>query len=91
MVFDVGANEGNTSTEFRRLLPDCEIHAFEPDPVVYEKLVVRTSRYPRVELNNVAVGSACGSQTFKLYTHPHRNSFLEPGSRWLALMSFRYG
>ena len=82
VVFDVGANEGDTATGFKRWFPDCEIHAFEPDPAAYGTLKERMRRYPRVELNNVAVGSACGSQTFKLYTSSQLNSFLDPAESW---------
>src|SRR3990167_6059340 len=39
VIFDVGANIGDYSDEVSRLKPGIAIHAFEPDPRAFEKLI----------------------------------------------------
>ncbi len=42
-VLDVGANEGQSFTRLRRLLPEARIHCFEPVPTTFSKLVKLTN------------------------------------------------
>ena len=39
IVFDVGANQGQTIDFFLRINPSCEIYAFEPNRKLYHLLV----------------------------------------------------
>lgn len=41
-----------------------KIHAFEPDAVSFKELQKNTTRFPNVELHNVATGDQAGSITF---------------------------
>src|SRR5688500_16227435 len=38
IVFDVGANVGQSVRRFSRLLPGCEVYAFEPAPSAFAQL-----------------------------------------------------
>jgi FkbM family methyltransferase len=37
-VLDIGANIGQSSYAFRKIFPSSEIHAFEPNPIIFEVL-----------------------------------------------------
>lgn len=32
VIFEIGANNGSDSADFCRVMPNCELHCFEPDP-----------------------------------------------------------
>ena len=59
VVFDVGANEGQTISEFRRHLERLTIHAFEPGDA-FSELEKRTAGIPDLHLNNFALGENLG-------------------------------
>lgn len=48
IVFDVGAHRGYIVTKFRKLIPDCTVHAFEPFPDSFSRLAERNASDPRV-------------------------------------------
>jgi FkbM family methyltransferase len=79
VIFDVGANVGDTIEAFRAVMPQVEIHAFEPGPDTFRKLQERCSAMPNLFLNGVAMGAAPATAEFVEYTDPHMSSFLEPG------------
>lgn len=63
-IFDIGANVGAASLYFHALYPDAIIHAFEPDPDIYTKLVERTKDIPQIVTHKYALGAADGIATF---------------------------
>jgi len=68
VIFDVGANVGQTIDALRKLFPSPTIHAFEPGRAAFDKLLQTHSKMPRVHLNNLAPnpGDKCFLRT------PHR-------------------
>jgi FkbM family methyltransferase len=56
-VFDVGANRGAYTDLVLKLLPDAQVHAFEPNPAVYEQLKTRFASEPRVRCLRLALGA----------------------------------
>jgi len=62
VVFDCGANIGMATLFFKWLYPDCEIHAFEPDPETFGVLSENVSRNKLrdVSLHNVALVATAG-------------------------------
>ncbi len=46
LVFDVGANVGDTVHQYRTLFPAATIHAFEPFPDVHRRLADRFAADP---------------------------------------------
>ena len=79
LVFDCGANIGLATLFFTWLHPDCEIHAFEPDPVTFQALSdnVRRNRLTNVHLYNIALADTAGPLDF----------FVPAGSDGSPLMS----
>lgn len=58
VVFDVGANIGETAAAYRAMLPTSTIHCFEPSPGTFRELTANVSG--KVHLVNAAVGAAPG-------------------------------
>ncbi|MDP3174185.1 MAG: FkbM family methyltransferase [Phenylobacterium sp.] len=77
MIFDIGANEGQSLKLFTTLFPRSEIHAFEPDPAAFA-LASRGVR-PGVHLHPFAMGETDSEMQFNHYTGSDMSSFLEPG------------
>jgi FkbM family methyltransferase len=83
IVFDVGANVGQTISRFRNFLTNPTIHAFEPSHQTYLQLRNNTAAIPNVRLNNFALGSKRGSLPFNENNFSTMSSFLELGdSGW---------
>ena len=75
VVFDVGANEGQTIEEYRERYPNSIIHAFEPDPVSFKKMKENTSEQLNLFYNNNALGKMLEKK--ELFQNPYDliNSF----------------
>src|SRR5262245_56822115 len=84
VVFDVGANEGQSIYRFRSQFPPCVIHSFGPSPTTFEILGQQAARLKDVYLWNCALGSAPGQ--IKLLENS--NSLM---SSFLPLSEFGWG
>jgi len=54
VVFDVGANEGQTAAHYVRAFPSAQIYSFEPVAATYKSLVQRVSKCQRVRTFQLA-------------------------------------
>lgn len=61
VIFDVGANIGQSSIWFLKSFPPATIYAFEPFRVVYEQLKKQLGGEPRVHCRQCAIGAADGT------------------------------
>ena len=64
IVFDVGANQGQTIDFFLRINPFCEIYAFEPNRKLYHLLVEKYKKQPNVKLFMLGISDVSGLKTF---------------------------
>lgn len=66
-IIDCGANIGLSICYFKSLYPHAVIHAFEPDPTAYEKLVsnIKENRFKDVHTYNAAVWIEEGELAFE--------------------------
>jgi FkbM family methyltransferase len=78
VVFDVGANRGQTIEHFRGVFAHPVIHAFEPGLETFSELQRSRAGIPDVHLNNVALGARAESRTFIQNQFDNMSSFLEP-------------
>ena len=78
LVFDVGANRGQTIEHFRNAFARPIIHAFEPGLDTFAELQRGHAVLPDLHLNNVALGSRAESRTFLHNELDNMSSFLEP-------------
>lgn len=77
MIFDVGANVGDMSELFRTMFSRSTIHAFEPQPAVFDVLTKRFGATEGVVLNRLALGEQAGEAV--LYqNNNHQTSSLLP-------------
>ena len=60
VIVDCGAHDGSDTCETARLWPQATIHAFEPVPSVFEKLMRSTLEYPCIQCHPVALAEADG-------------------------------
>ena len=79
VLFDIGANSGQSVRTFKDLFPTSLIYSFEPSPTVYEQLVENVKVYDDVRTNNSAVGSASGEQILLENSNSDMSSFMRPG------------
>ena len=63
VILEVGANRGQTTVEFLRVMPRATIYAFEPDPRAIAKFR-RDVAHPNVRLFECAIGSSVGTIAF---------------------------
>lgn len=78
IIFDVGANIGQSVKRFKHLIPQSEIHSFEPGPAAYRLLRKNVDSYGDVCLNNLALGSSNGEKTLLENSQSDMSSFLQP-------------
>ena len=67
VIFDVGANEGQSVEYYKSLFPNCVIHCFEPDVDTFKILSENCKNLDNVYLNNYGIGSETNELEF--YKH----------------------
>ncbi|WP_047547843.1 FkbM family methyltransferase [Psychroserpens sp. Hel_I_66] len=77
VLFDIGANIGQTVKDFKEVFDSCSIQAFEPSAESFEILKQNTSSYKNLNLWNLGVGSSIGELILNEYVHSNTNSFLD--------------
>jgi FkbM family methyltransferase len=63
VVFDVGANVGQSALNYLSQFPQAEIYSFEPVPATFEKLVAATRPFGRVHPYKFGMGREPGQTT----------------------------
>ncbi len=61
VIFDVGANVGQSAVAFADVFPEAAIYTFEPVASVYRALAANLADRPRVQAFNSALGRRAGS------------------------------
>ena len=77
MLFDVGANRGQTIERLRKTFAHPVIHAFEPGRRTFAELERRMSGIADLHLNNLALGERAESRTLYDTDPPDMTSLLE--------------
>lgn len=68
VIFDVGANRGQSIRFFKRLFPESTIYGFEPSARVFSVLQNNFNDKPKIKLFELALGSIPGESV--LFEHP---------------------
>lgn len=76
MIFDVGANEGQTAVELARAFPRAAVHSFEPFNQAFEALQRAAQPFKNIKPVNLALGDAPSSQTLFVNKSSPTNSLL---------------
>lgn len=88
MLFDVGANRGQTIHKFRDAFPRATIHAFEPAPEVYRALVREYGDPPITVIHQCALGVQTEVRQFHENAQSELSSLLQPTRpQWAATLT----
>lgn len=81
LIFDVGANVGQSLQLFRSHFPNCSVHSFEPSPDPYHTLQASFSGIAGITTWNVGVGAVESNLEFFENDASVMSSFLSPNSQ----------
>lgn len=74
LIFDVGANVGQTAEQFNRDFPVADIYSFEPVLETFTKLNANVKHIDKVQCYHMALGESNGQMEIKTFTG--KNSLL---------------
>ena len=74
VIFDVGANKGDSVKRFKKIFPNCKIYSFEPDAKLLNS-VNFDNKFNDVIKNNFALGAKNEQRKFYFYNSHRINSF----------------
>jgi FkbM family methyltransferase len=77
VIFDIGANVGQSVKMLKAAFPNSVIHSFEPGRETFARLRKDTAQEKNVFAWNCAVGSTMGEQLFQENSESDMSSFLE--------------
>ena len=89
IIFDVGANKGQSIKRFTDLFQEKKIHSFEPIKFEFLNLKKKYSKYQHVHLNNYALGEKTESKEFFVNHYTGSSSFFKTkeNTEWIKLRS----
>jgi len=92
IIFDIGANQGQSIERFKKIFANSKIYAFEPIKFEYQKLKKKYQNDPNVILNNCAVGEKAGNEKFYVTVKTGNSSFnkVKSGTDWIKVRSKQY-
>lgn len=92
VIFDIGANQGQSIERFKSLFPFAKIHAFEPIKFEFNKLKEKYSNDTNVILNNYAVAEVSGEREFNITAKTGNSSFnkIKSNTKWLKVRSKQF-
>ena len=76
LVFDVGANKGQSIELFQRLLPNPIIKAFEPNSTLTQNLL-KAYKGEEIVIENIALGPEPGTLPFNIFQNNELSSILD--------------
>lgn len=76
VLFDVGANVGQTALWLRQHVPDAAIHAFEPVPATFQALRQATSAHASIVCHELALGAERGTRLMRALPGDEQNSLV---------------
>ena len=74
IIFDIGANIGQSIDRFQSIFPKSKIYSFEPTPNLFENLVQKYSSDNNVIINNYAISNKNETNDFFTYKYHRINS-----------------
>ncbi|MFZ4596825.1 MAG: FkbM family methyltransferase, partial [Verrucomicrobiaceae bacterium] len=78
IILDVGANIGQTASEILELLPNAQLHCFEPAESSFEALQVNLKKAsPEASAYRLAFGAKAGSMLLRINEASATNSLLD--------------
>ena len=78
IVFDIGANVGQSIERYRAICPKCFVYSFEPNPKTFNTLQERFRTVTGVRCEQLALGATEGSVSFYATNCAEASSLLPP-------------
>src|ERR1043165_3750092 len=79
LLFDVGANLGQTTQRLTELFPLATVHAFEPVQATHTRLRANVGHDPRVVVHRCALGEKDGPTQMQILAESGWNRVIAPG------------
>ena len=86
VIFDVGANVGQSITRFKKIFPSSKIYSFEPSARPFVDLSKVAKQHSDVKVYEMALGATAGFLTLYENSSSDMNSFLEMGQNGSGLI-----
>ena len=77
IIFDVGANLGQSILLFKNHFPSSQIYSFEPIPECYKKIYDEYKNNDDVKIFNQAIAEKEGKKIFNVYSKSGQSSFFQ--------------
>ncbi len=77
VIYDIGANVGTWTLLAKAIIPQANIHAFEPLNLFHDKFSMAIQNIPDIELHKVALGSEACMLNMKVASYSDASSLLE--------------
>lgn len=87
IIFDVGANEGQSIKRFTSLFSRSTIHSFEPIEDCYKK-IIKIFNNKNIFINNIALGEKECERIFFINKNSYTSSFLRINNEYNELVNF---
>tara|TARA_B100001057_G_C22628029_1_gene863256 strand:- start:90 stop:851 length:762 start_codon:yes stop_codon:yes gene_type:complete len=89
IIFDVGANEGQSIERFKKIFINYQIHCFEPNYELYQKLKKKYEKNKNIIVNNSAVSNEIGKGILNITQRSGSSSMLniKEDSKWIKIRS----
>jgi len=81
VVFDVGANIGQSAKGFARHFRHAQIYCFEPVSQTFAKLQRNIRGFPNIQCYNQALGNTAGTVTMSLSVHSEASAIVDGSTR----------
>jgi FkbM family methyltransferase len=86
IIFDVGANEGQSIKRFKSIFPKSIIHSFEPIKECYEK-IIKIYDKKNIFINNYALGNKDCEKFFYINKNTTTSSFFKINNKYKELVN----
>tara|TARA_A100001011_G_C14099425_1_gene752120 strand:+ start:210 stop:962 length:753 start_codon:yes stop_codon:yes gene_type:complete len=92
IIFDVGANRGQSINRFLEINKHLIIHAFEPNPVEYQFTKEKFSEYKNIFLNNIGISEKKEKMDLNVTINSGNSSFykIKKNTEWIKIRSNQF-
>ena len=93
IIFDIGANTGQSMDRFLKIYANSLIHSFEPQPKEFNYCKKKYKNFDNIRINNLAIGEKKTKKNLNIAGHSGNSSFFEmkKDSNWLKIRSEQLG
>ena len=87
IIFDIGANDGQSIERFSSMFPKSTVHSFEPIKECYEK-IFNIYNKKNIIINNFALGEKDCERIFYINKNSYTSSFFKINKKYAELVNY---